>query len=111
MIVHEICSVCKGACCLPEHLEFPVAEGSTEQDALVAIGLPDATSLGIRIDQHGRRVMRVRCPRQGRCDEATRPGPCLSFPEHYLDDDHTDAERDEIRPFCALFRLLEEGTP
>lgn len=84
-----------------------MAEGETGRETLDRIGLPDATPLEVRIDEHGRRVVRTDCPRRGRCDADTRPEPCLSFPGHYCGSDHSDAERAEIREFCALYRRME----
>lgn len=108
------CASCGGACCQPERLEFPwpvdldMGARFAQEAALSRLGLPEGTPLGIRINEHGRRVMRVRCLRRGRCREKSRPLPCLRFPLSYLDADHSDAERAEIAEFCALFRRLQE---
>ncbi len=106
------CAACGGACCDEERLEFPVA-ADNEADAmreLVRKGVPVSYPLVLRVNEHGRMVARVRCYRrgQGNCDESTRPAACLAFPLSYLAADHTDAERDEIAKFCALFRRLRE---
>lgn len=105
------CVECGGACCEPSRLRFPVPHHvSTCSDArnwLNNMGLRDAEVQGVLKYDHGRTVISTDCRRRGSCDEATRPEACLSFPLHYFDDDHTDAERDEIRPFCPLFRRLE----
>ena len=105
------CSTCGGACCEPERLEFPVPKGVTMRNArrvLTGMGLPDARPLEVRVNEHGRTVIRTDCPRCGTCDPAKRPAACLVFPANYLDDDHTDAEREEIAEFCALFRRLRD---
>jgi hypothetical protein len=110
------CEECGGACCLPERLEFPLPRNGagwrhvSEWNAhgvLAGMGLPDAQVLGTRVNAHGRTVIRTDCPRRGHCDTRKRPVACLMFPSNYLDPDHSDAERDEIRAFCALFRRLE----
>ncbi len=106
------CVSCGGACCQPERLEFPVPEGTTKwiaRDELDRLGLHDAPVLGLRINAHGRTVVRTSCPRRGQCDRAARPLPCLRFPLSYLDADHSDAERAEVAEFCALFRRLQKG--
>lgn len=72
------------------------------------LGLRDALALGVRVNEHGRTVVRTLCNRQGHCDERTRPLPRLRFPLSYLEADHTDDERAEIAEFCALFRRLQE---
>ena len=108
------CAECGGACCEPERLGFPVPMRHVRtfdeaRNWLANMGLPDAELMGIYDDQHGKRTLRTDCPRRGNCDETTRPEPCLSFPEHYLNRrTHSDAERDEVREFCALFRRLEQ---
>jgi hypothetical protein len=110
------CDECGGECCLPERLEFPLPQKGRRwrdllmkdaQGVLAGMGLGDGIALGVRTNEHGRTVIRTRCPRRGNCDKLERPIACLMFPTNYFDDDHTDAERDEVREFCALFRRLE----
>ncbi len=105
------CAECGGACCQSERLEFPVPEGTMierdARDGLVDLGCSEGIALAIRVNEHGRTVVRTFCPQIGICDEATRPRACLRFPLNYLDADHSDAERAEIAEFCALFRRLQ----
>jgi len=101
------CASCGGACCQPERLEFPVPEGETLSQTLIRmLGFGDI--LGVRVNEHGRTVVRLDCWRRDDCKEVTRPIPCLRFPLSYLDADHSDAERAEVAEFCALFRRLQE---
>ena len=105
------CLECGGACCDSSRLEFPVPRTVTARDApgvLRGMGLGNAEPIEVRVNSHGRKVIRTHCYRRGSCETETRPIACLMFPENYLDpDQRTDAERAEIRPFCALFRRLE----
>lgn len=73
----------------------------------IGLSREEATALEVRVNEHGRTVVRTRCHRRGHCDQANRPVLCLLFPIHYMNVDHSDAEREEIRGFCALFRMVE----
>ena len=85
-------------------------EGTTMETAqveLACLGLYDGEPLAVRVNEHGRTVVRTDCPRRYRgCEAMSRPIPCLRFPLSYLNADHSDAERAEVAEFCPLLRRL-----